>query len=214
MIEAFLFDLDGTLVTMEFDISCLRKEIAQIFEKYGIPNYVFTKPLLESLAEVEARLVEKDIDPSPCHNEVLELIQKREEEASKKTSPLPGVKEFLSAMKRKGYKIAVVTRTNRRSALASLERCGLASFVDVLLSRDDVDKIKPHPDHILKAAEYLGCVPAYCVMVGDHAMDIEVGKRVGCITVGVLSGTGTEETLAGADYIVNNISEVKSVLKL
>lgn len=214
MIEAFLFDLDGTLVTMEFDVPLLRQEISQIFEKYGISNYTFTKPLLESLAEIEIMLQRKGIDPTPCRKEVLELIERREEEGSERTKPIPGAQEFLSYLKQKGYKIAVVTRTNRRSAQISLQRSGLAPYVDVLFSRGDVENIKPHPTHLLRAMEHLGVEPQRCVMVGDHAMDIEVGRTVGCITVGVLSGTGTPESLKEADYLVKTVPEMKAILKI
>jgi phosphoglycolate phosphatase len=214
MIDTFIFDLDGTLVTMEFDVPRLRREISEIFRRYGIQDYIFRAPLLESLAEVASELTEKKVDPAPMKKEVLELIRMREEEGSERTSPIRGAKEFLSFLKKKGYHIAVITRTNRKSAQHSLERCGIAMYIDLLLSRDDVLNLKPHPSHILEAIGLLGKDPSCCVMVGDHAMDVEVGRKVGCITVGVLSGSGTHEALKEADYVVKTVSEIRNVLVL
>jgi phosphoglycolate phosphatase-like HAD superfamily hydrolase len=48
------------------------------------------------------------------------------------------------------------------------------------------------------------------VMVGDHTIDIQAGKRVGMMTIGVLTGRieRGEFERAGADYILREASEV------
>jgi phosphoglycolate phosphatase len=48
------------------------------------------------------------------------------------------------------------------------------------------------------------------MMVGDHIIDIQAGKRVGMKTIGVLTGRTKKEEFekAGADYILRDASEV------
>jgi phosphoglycolate phosphatase len=47
-------------------------------------------------------------------------------------------------------------------------------------------------------------------MVGDHPMDILMGKQAGAVTAGVTTGEGNHETLqqAGADYIADSLQEL------
>jgi phosphoglycolate phosphatase len=51
-------------------------------------------------------------------------------------------------------------------------------------------------------------------MVGDHPMDIRIGKDAGTLTVGVLTGYSTSEALtkAGADFILSKAADIIRLL--
>jgi phosphoglycolate phosphatase len=51
-------------------------------------------------------------------------------------------------------------------------------------------------------------------MVGDHPMDIKIGRDAGILTIGVLSGYSTSDELlkAGADFIVSKAADIIGVL--
>ena len=70
--------------------------------------------------------------------------------------------------------------------------------------------IKPHPEHLTTALSLLGASPADAAMVGDHPLDIQLGKETGTFTIGVLSGHSTREALsgAGADLILPDASHI------
>jgi phosphoglycolate phosphatase len=53
------------------------------------------------------------------------------------------------------------------------------------------------------------------VMVGDHMIDIQAGRRVGMKTIGVLTGRTKKKEFekAGADYILRDASEVYQLLE-
>ncbi len=76
-------------------------------------------------------------------------------------------------------------------------------------------KVKPHPDHLAYVMTSLKTSVAASVMVGDHPIDIQVGKRVGMKTIGVLTGRTKKEEFekAGADYILRSASEVCDLLE-
>jgi phosphoglycolate phosphatase len=95
-----------------------------------------------------------------------------------------GAQELLERLRESGIKIGIVTRNCRRAVDCSIERTGL--FFDVLLTRDDVPCVKPHPDHVLRALESLDISPANAVTVGDHTLDVRCGKAAGTKTVGFL----------------------------
>ena len=88
-------------------------------------------------------------------------------------------------MKTRGVKVGVVTRNCRRVSVGLLARFSLPH--DVLLTRDDVARTKPDPQHLWDALARLGHSPAEAAMVGDHWMDVQAGRRAEvALTLGVL----------------------------
>jgi phosphoglycolate phosphatase len=72
---------------------------------------------------------------------------------------------------------------------------------DALLSRDDVSRVKPDPEHLFAALRALGLPDGRspslsprspCIMVGDHWMDIQAGRAAGMGTIGIGRGRGPE----------------------
>jgi phosphoglycolate phosphatase len=80
----------------------------------------------------------------------------------------------------------------------------------VLLTRDDTEHVKPHPDHLFSALRALGVTPAEAIMIGDHPLDIYLGKETGSFTVAVLTGhSGREELLsANANMIIDKAPDI------
>jgi len=115
---------------------------------------------------------------------------------------------MLAALRARGLSSAIVTRNSRAAAERILERGKLV--YDVLLTRDDVARVKPAPDHLTAALDALRAAPGAALMCGDHVMDIEAGIRAGVDTVCVLSGaSGREELLAaGALLVLERVTEL------
>jgi beta-phosphoglucomutase-like phosphatase (HAD superfamily) len=65
---------------------------------------------------------------------------------------------------------------DRRSTLRFLTHHHLDDLFDVVITRDDVRRLKPHPEPIFKAAETLGLSSEQCVMVGDTLADIRSAR--------------------------------------
>ena len=98
---------------------------------------------------------------------------------------LPGTDTLLADLKGRGVKVGVVTRNCRRVAGGLLARFSLPH--DILLTRDDVVRTKPDPQHLWDALTQLGHSPARAAMVGDHWMDVQAGRRAEvAFTLGVL----------------------------
>jgi phosphoglycolate phosphatase len=74
--------------------------------------------------------------------------------------------------------------------------------------------VKPHPEHLLVALQSLGVAPESSSVVGDHPMDIQIGKHAGTLTIGVLTGYSTSDELieAGADIIIDKAPDIIGVL--
>jgi phosphoglycolate phosphatase len=76
-------------------------------------------------------------------------------------------------------------------------------YCSCVLTRDHVKNVKPDPEHLGPALERADCSGAQALMVGDHPMDIEAGKRAGTHTAAVLTGeTGFAELLAAKPDVI------------
>ncbi|MBC7240166.1 MAG: HAD-IA family hydrolase, partial [Chloroflexi bacterium] len=129
------------------------------------------------------------------------------------SEPVEGSEELIQALKGR-YKLAVVTTRARPEALALLGHLGLSAHFEALVTRQDVWRMKPHPEPVYKAARLLGVLPSRCLMVGDTRMDIRSARRAGAYAVGVLSGFGERGELerAGAHLILDRAASLLGYL--
>ncbi len=184
--QAVLFDLDGTLVETSIDFSKLRTATLQLIAEYGVD----TLPLqdLDALGAVEeavevlrsAGRAEESID---LRTRAFARLQAMEMAYCATPRPVPGVYDLLNALKEQSARIGIITRNDRRVSLNTLEQLQIP--YDLLLSRDDVQKVKPHPQHVTAALERWEIAPERCVVVGDYWMDVAAGRASGCRTVGI-----------------------------
>ncbi|HPL98211.1 MAG TPA: HAD-IA family hydrolase, partial [Smithellaceae bacterium] len=90
----------------------------------------------------------------------------------------------------------IITRNCRKAVRTVFP--DIASYCRVVITREDVHKAKPHPEQIQLALDRLGAAAEFSVMVGDHPLDIETGRRGGTLTAGVLTGYFQEADFARA----------------
>lgn len=126
----------------------------------------------------------------------------------------PEVNETLEWLCKKGYVLTVASSRHSSSLNAFLRDMGIAPYFKYVLGADNVAKAKPDPEPVLQTLRDLGYPPAETLVVGDMPVDIFMGARAGAGTVGVTYGNSNrpELTQAGADYVLDRFSELKSVL--
>ena len=210
-IDTVLFDFDGTLVEISIDFAEMRRGVMALGLEYGISSnpelYV-----LESLEHIFEELKRQDGDRAEAfRKQAQDMIVDIEMEAAAKARTMPGADRALRGLKERGIKIGIVTRNCRPAVLRSSEN---ADFVyDLLLTRDDVEKVKPEPQHLLDALTMLCSKPENALMVGDHPMDVLAGKRAGTKTAAVLT-LKTREDFAevSPDLILTGVGSLLELL--
>jgi phosphoglycolate phosphatase len=200
--KAVIFDLDGTLQSLEIDWKSLKADLSDLFGRFGEP--LLEGPLLEAVDRNVGALLDKGMTPGQAEKVRLKagrLMDRAELDSYPKVRTLPGVPAMLAELEARGVQRAVFSRACRAYVQKSLERLGHP--FDAVLGREDVVRPKPDPEGILLLLVKLGCAPADCAVVGDHPFDVLAGKKAGTAAAGVLTGAGTRETLAkaGADAI-------------
>jgi phosphoglycolate phosphatase len=213
-IRAVVFDFDGTLAVLNIDFSQMRDQVFKLMRKYGIDeSSIEEKYLLEIIDEVAPILSKRNSSAAEEFYQKAHLIlHEIEMKAAEEGRILPGVKEALVSLKRKGIKVGIVTRNCEeavRKVLPDIEK-----FCDIFISRDSIRKVKPHPEHLTSVLIALHVSGEETLMVGDHPIDIQAGKRVGMKTIGVLTGRTERDEFekVGADLVLKDASEVCSLL--
>ncbi len=84
---------------------------------------------------------------------------------------------------------------------------GLADYIDVRVTKEQVREGKPAPETFLKAAEQLALAPEYCAVVEDAVHGVQAGKAAGMSVIAVTT-TRTREELSLADRVVDSLAEL------
>lgn len=131
-----------------------------------------------------------------------------------KCVPLPGSKEAIAALHAAGYRLGVATNDSTSGAENTLAALGVSQMFDAAYGYDAVPNPKPAPDTIVAFCDLTGLKPAQIAMVGDNRHDLEMARAGGAgLAIGVLSGTGTRETLGDmADAVLDSIADLPGFL--
>ncbi len=213
-IKAIIFDFDGTLAVLNIDFSAMREQVFDLMKHYGIREEAIKEKYLLEIIEEGYRMVWKK-DPSGAetfYRESHDILHEVEMKSAEKGRLIPGTEETLKGLREKGFKVGIITR-NCEEAVRKVFPA-INDFCDVFVSRNSVRKVKPHPGHLTHVMKSLRISGEESMMVGDHIIDVEAGKRVGMKTIGVLTGRTKKEEFekAGADYVLRDASEICRLL--
>lgn len=212
-LRATVFDFDGTLADTRIDFGLMRRRTRDLIEAWGLWDASLEEGryVLEIVQHTAGRIDE------PARREQFEAAAAQvlvdvEMLSCATAEPFPGTVDALDRLHRRGMHIGIVTRNCRTAVSAVLTRHHLHH--DVLLTRDDVPRVKPDKDHLLLALRLLGVEPQKALMVGDHKTDIECGKSAGAWTCGVLTDkTSRDDHLAaGADLVLDSVAALADLL--
>lgn len=195
MIQAALFDMDGTLVANSpvhfraFDIFCKRYGVTDWQEKlkgaFGMGNDDIIRSLMP-----EEIIREKGSEALAMEKEAI-----YREIYAPEIRSIDGLVELLRKLRDRGIRCAVGSSACMENVNFVLDKCHLAEFFEAKVSGEMVARCKPHPDIYLLAAETMGVAPADCVVFEDARAGIESARRATAGRLVALATTHTVEEL-------------------
>ena len=175
-IKLVIFDLDGVLVEAKnLHYEALNKALG---EKYSISwkehlskyDGLKTNQKLEMLTQVKGLPVE-------LHSQIWEKKQKFTLEELRNLKPDGVLLSVMNALVDGGYKIAVCSNSIRKTVLTVLSKLGLMEFMDYIISNEDVQNSKPHPEMYWRAISKMGCLPEETLIVEDSPYGLLAASR-------------------------------------
>ena len=123
------------------------------------------------------------------------------------------INKMLSELKRRGYKLAILSDAPRFNAWIRLTELGIVDYFDVVITLGDVKYKKPHKIPFRAVLRKLKLKPQEALMVGDNIKrDIEGARRLGIKTVLAKYGC-LGEYEKKADFEINRIGDLMDIVK-
>lgn len=208
-IKAILFDMDGVLIdAKDWHYEAMNKAL-NLFG-YTIERYEHLTSFdgLPTSVKLEKLSVEKGL-PRSLHKFINEMKQRYTmTEIHNKCRPVFIHEYALSRLKSEGYKIAVCSNSIRRTIETMMEYAGLSSYLDLIMSNEDVKKSKPNPEIYLTAMERFGLKPEECLICEDNENGIKAAESSGGNLLKI-------KTVSDVNYtnIRNRINELEGGVK-
>jgi HAD superfamily hydrolase (TIGR01549 family) len=217
MAVAAIFDMDGTLVTFKFDVQGTRKALIELLSSHGFDTSGLGLTTPTQLILDSARAQTTASGPGAyeeLRSKVYAVLDEFELESVSSTTPFPGTRQALVHLKSRGVRLAVLTNSGRRAATEALRRANLGGCFEFVLTRDDIDAMKPKPDGLKKAIALLGLPLSETYYIGDSTYDIHAAKGAGIRVVSVATGNYSAERLKaeGADFVISSVPELGRIL--
>lgn len=212
MIRTVLFDLDGTIIDtneliIETFLHVLRDKTPSPFTReHIIPSMGLT--------------LEEQIRIFTGQDQVDELVAAYREYNVTRHDELvrefPYVKEVMANLHASGIQLGVVTTKMRATTERALRMFGLIDYLSTIVTVQDVDHPKPHPEPVLRAVKALQANPAETIMVGDSPADILSANAAGVISCGVAWSLKGEAVLRQYEprHIIHDMRDLYALVGL
>lgn len=191
MLKAILFDLDGTLVNTN---QLIFNSFQQAFKELLKDRVLSNEEIIDCIGPTLEQTGEKYYPQDPSsfvkcyrhyyqinHDEMIEIF--------------PGIIQMLESLKQLELRLVIVTSKKRDMTIKALQYLKIYDYFDLIISSDDINSPKPHPEPIETVMKYYGLTQDECLMVGDNSHDIECAHAAGVKSVAV------GWAMRGADYL-------------
>ncbi len=216
MPRCFIFDVDGTLVTLNVDGDKLRSAMAGELNKLGFDiSFIqaggYTQDIIDK-AKLQIELGEVEADFEKVKATLYRVLDELELRWNEKSEPIDGITEVLTDLRRRhgGAKLATLTNSGRAPSDLLLRKYDLLKLFDYTFTRDELPFMKPRPEAILHALAAMGVPKGEALYIGDSVVDVRAAKAAGVRIASVASGRYSAERLRaeGADYVVGSVSGI------
>ena len=228
-IKAILFDKDGTLIDFDTTWADLNRKSAliaadgdaalaeRLLVECGMDPASGRTRADSMFAAANAREIAAHMvfHGSPFEpDELMGLLDEMFVTGAETPWPICDLKALMQSLSGAGMAIGIASSDGQASIRRTVEVLELTSHVDFIAGYDSGHGPKPEPGMLLAFAAHLGLHPSQVAMVGDNGHDLVMARAAAAgAAIGVLSGTGTRQTLETlADVLVDSVADLPGLL--
>jgi len=184
--KLIIFDLDGVLIeTKLMHYSALNQALESQYQ-ISWPEHLSKYDGLKTNQKLDILTNEKNL-PVAAHRSVWKKKQKVTLELLKNTVYDHQLIDCLSRLEREGYKIACCSNSIRKTVLTILSKLGIIEYFDLILSNEDVQNSKPHPEMYWKAISTMGYTPEQVLILEDSPYGLKAASQSGAAVMRITS---------------------------
>ncbi|MEW4225809.1 HAD family hydrolase [Rossellomorea marisflavi] len=203
--KAIIFDFDGTLADT---LPVCFQAFQSVFKKFD-DRELDVEEIKAMFGPSETGIIRANLK-NDHHDQAIEHYYETYADMHNQfVSTNEEIDRLLKSLKKKGFKLGIVTGKAKRSLEISLNTLSMNDLFDVMITGDDVTSPKPHPEGIHKALERLNIDHSHAVFIGDSNADILAGKEANVYTIGVqwLPNYQSNEFEVQPDRILKRVDE-------
>lgn len=206
MIQAIVFDFDGTILDTE---SVAYDAFRGIYEGYGMElslerwaQGIGTWGGFDPYADLEQGLG-KPVD----RDEIRRNYEMTYAERVENLALRPSVRETLDEARRLGLKLGLATSSYRHMVVPHLRKYGLEPYFEAVHTADEVERVKPDPALYRLAAASLGVRPDEAVAIEDSVNGLRAAKAAGLYGLAVPNPLTAFMDFSEADLVLPSLAD-------
>jgi len=174
--KLIIFDLDGVLVdAKKIHYNALNDILGDEY-KITWQEHLSTYDGLKTNQKLEMLSERKGL-PIELHKEIWEGKQKLTLQKLKELKPNQTLQSVMNSLVDDGFKIVVCSNSIRKTVLTVLSKLGIMEFMDYIISNEDVQNSKPHPEMYWRAISKMGCLPEETLIIEDSPYGLLAASR-------------------------------------
>jgi len=161
-----------------------------------------------------SRELQHDHDFEETRASIFRILDGFEFDALSHARPHEGSVYILKKIKHADILTGIVTNSGRAPVESVISEFGFAPYLSVLITRNEMEKLKPNPQGLIKAMKELRVTPDESLYVGDSTIDIEAAKLASMKCASVSTGLYHIDALKkySPDYALKRLEELEAIV--
>ncbi len=209
-----LFDLEGTLVDFQWDLSRAVRDAIQVLCFLGLDPSAWEHHYAVLRNSAVLCSVQRGLDKRQVADSIDVVYDYYDLDAATRWTLKPDVKTLLPYLRdEKKVGLGLVTNIGAKGVQRAITSLGLTGLFDVVVTRNDVELLKPSGEGIKIALTKVRATSAEALFVGDSVSDILAAKDAGVCVAVVQGGESAPTSLltVGPDYLWQVLGELRTL---
>jgi phosphoglycolate phosphatase len=209
-IKLIIFDLDGTIVDA---YDAIIDSFNYMMKKLHLP--VIKPSIIRRAVGWGDRMLLSPFISEKILDKALKIYRPHHKiSLLDKSHLIPGAKDVLKYLKKKGYKLAVASNRPSEFSKILIKHLKIDKFFDYVLCADQIKNAKPDPEIINKIMKIFSVSAKQTIYIGDMIVDAQAARAAKVKSIAVLTGSSTRKEIENQkpNYIFKDITYIDKVL--